>query len=349
MAMKEVGLIARLITTKLSKDVKKHQQEMRKASEATKKAAKEMRDAGKEMAKAFKSAQPPSKELGETLKRLAQQSKATTNAEIGALKKSTQETRAASATKISSLQALISNIRTTMLVAGALAATFGALAGVIIGMAKKFNEAAQDVRLFHLTMGGTVQQASEYIQQAKGAGVATKTLQVAVGQLSKRLVDYQLRIASGTEHTTEFQRAIDALGIDLKDANGNLRSTSDLLPEIADRLSEIGPGAVTSGIAMNLLGRSGREMLPFLLQGSEEMERMTKRAEELGAVMTYKDVAAAEDFRKATDDLDKLIQPTRYGKNGSSCGLVLLPTLSMLRPRETRRQQTRSLMRLSAT
>lgn len=276
MAMKEVGLIARLVTTKLSRDVKVYKQAMRDAEQATKRTAEEMKKAGLKMS--------------------------------DAQRESAKAAKDATGAKIASLRNLISNIGATVLVVTALAAAIGTLAGVVIGMAKKFNEAAQEVRLFNLLMGGTVERASIYIQTAKGAGVSTRTLQVGIGQLNKRLTDYQLRLASGVAHTTEFERAITALGIDLKDADGNLRSVSDLLPEIADRISALGPGMVTSGIAFNLMGRGARDMLPWLLQGSEEFKRMAARAEELGAVLTYKDVVAAEDFRKANVELDMALQ-----------------------------------------
>ena len=72
--------------------------------------------------------------------------------------------------------------------------------------------------------------------------------------------------------------AFDTLGISLVDSTGKLKSNDQVMREIADSVQKLGVNTETSAAIFKIFGeRGGRELLPFLTQGSEGVDRFSSR------------------------------------------------------------------------
>jgi phage-related protein len=89
----------------------------------------------------------------------------------------------------------------------------------------------------------------------------------------------------GAESGGDAARRFADLGIELQDANGNLRPTNDLMLDAADALQRMGPGADQTATAMQLFGDKGRRLLPVLSQGRAGIQRMTDEFDQLGGAL----------------------------------------------------------------
>lgn len=100
-------------------------------------------------------------------------------------------------------------------------------------------------------------------------------------------------IAEAADGTGKQADAFNRLGISVLDANGNLKSSEQVLFEIADRFKNAEDGAIKTEIAMILLGRAGADLIPVLNNGSQGLAELEKAAKLAGIQMSGETAAAA--------------------------------------------------------
>lgn len=106
-----------------------------------------------------------------------------------------------------------------------------------------------------------------------------------------------------SKSVTEGNEAFKAMGVSTKDAAGHLRGTDQILEDVADKFSGYADGAAKSALAMQLFGKAGVELIPFLDNGKQGLADLRQEAESLGAVLDERTIKAAGDFN---DNLDRL-------------------------------------------
>lgn len=67
------------------------------------------------------------------------------------------------------------------------------------------------------------------------------------------------------------------MGIKVQDANGNLKSSDQLLKEVAGKFAGYQDGAAKAALAQELFGRSGAELMPLLNAGAEGISAIQGR------------------------------------------------------------------------
>ena len=143
------------------------------------------------------------------------------------------------------------------------------------------------------------------------AGVGSDKLESSMGRLSKQM-------AAGNE-------VFDAMGVKVKNADGTLRDTREVLGEVADKFKSYEDGAAKAALAQELFGKSGTEMVSLLAMGSDGLAEMDATAARLGLTISEQ---TAKDAAQFNDTLDLL----GMGVQGVSRQVAaqLLPTLSTL-------------------
>ena len=119
--------------------------------------------------------------------------------------------------------------------------------------------------------------------------------------------------------------AYEALGIKVKDAEGHLRPTRDVIVEIAEKFHGMEDGAGKTAIAMNFFGRSGADMIPFLNQGAAGIAKLEQESDRLGNTMSEKTIAASVEYVAAM----KRVTAETHGFSQAVAGEVM-PILSSL-------------------
>lgn len=137
----------------------------------------------------------------------------------------------------------------------------------IVGSLDDLDEAAQAV-------GVTAVALSELRRSAVESGVSAEQLDTGITKLSVKLAD---AAAGGKESAKAFK----ALGIEVRSGTGQLKSTETILGEIADKFQGYSDGAEKSALAVELFGKAGARMIPFLNQGSEGIRKFTGVTEEM--------------------------------------------------------------------
>lgn len=134
-------------------------------------------------------------------------------------------------------------------------------------------------------------------------GYAAKLSGTDLDSLSKGLAQLSKNMAAGLDSGSSKGKLFEALGIQLKDAQGNLRAVEDVLPELADRFKVLDNNATETALAMELLGKSGVDLLDFFNRGKQGLDDLGNELERFGGVVTPEAAAEAARFY---DELDRL-------------------------------------------
>lgn len=203
--------------------------------------------------------------------------------------------------------------------------TLSSTSGVAVDtiQALQYGEEQLDVSLGTVT--GSISKIIRAMDNAQGTQaewqeqVDELNAALASGEISAE--DYQEAITDlGTSGT-----AFDELGVDILDAQGNLRDSEEVFWDVIDALGTIENATQRDAVAMSLLGRSAMQLNPLIEAGSEGFREIYEEAEEAGAIMGGD---ALEAFDEYNDTLSRLDQGTNAAKR--AIGSILLPVLDEL-------------------
>lgn len=186
-----------------------------------------------------------------------------------------------------------------------------AIVGGLTAVVKKSIDAGDE--LFNL-QAKTGVAASALI----GIGNAAKLADVDMETLGKGLTKLNVNLVKAAEGNEDLARKFEALGISVKDANGQVVPADKALKEIADRFADMPDGAQKAAAAVALFGKSGSDLIPLLNEGAASMEKFI-----------YK---VGEDFAARSDLFNDTI--TELGIKSQGFGLeltdALLPALQSI-------------------
>jgi hypothetical protein len=115
------------------------------------------------------------------------------------------------------------------------------------------------------------------------------------------------RAAEAAQGTGEAKDALAQMGIALRDQSGNLRSSEDLLGDVADAFARIEDPAERVRLAFKLFDSEGVALVNLLRGGSDALDGMRERARDLGIVLDEHLVRDAERARTELDTLSQVI------------------------------------------
>lgn len=172
---------------------------------------------------------------------------------------------------------------------GAAAAAGAAVGALAIGVGKSVNEMDRMVKAAQ-QFGVPVDQLSRLKYAADLSGVSLESLGTSMQRLSRNMVD----VANGATGPTADAFAV--LGIAVKNADGTLRSSTEVMADISDHFARMPDGAQKTALAMQMLGKSGAGMIPMLNGGSAALKGLMQEADQFGVVIDEKAARAAERF-----------------------------------------------------
>ena len=149
-------------------------------------------------------------------------------------------------------------------------------------------------------IGVGVEALQELRFAAKASGVEQQTLDMALQRFTRRA-------AEAAQGTGEAKDALASMGIALRDRDGHLRRSEDLLADVADAFARIEDPAERVRLAFKLFDSEGVALVNLLADGSSALEEMRERARDLGIVLDEHLVRDAERARTELDTLSQVI------------------------------------------
>lgn len=199
----------------------------------------------------------------------------------------------------------------------------GAVAGIAaLGAVKVARDFANDsVKAFEATgnaaikmqrsIGGSIEDASRVNAVFKALGLDGDEATAMMGKLSKTLAS-----SSGPAK---------ALGVELRNTQGQMRPMSELLPDLAEKFKSMPDGPEKTAAAMQLFGRQGQQMLPFLNQGKAGIAGLIEASDRYGTTISGDQVAAIKKAKAAQREWNMANEGLKV-----QIGAQLLPLMTML-------------------
>tara|TARA_R110000765_G_scaffold166981_3_gene271886 strand:+ start:1922 stop:3478 length:1557 start_codon:yes stop_codon:yes gene_type:complete len=111
------------------------------------------------------------------------------------------------------------------------------------------------------------------------AGITSRTLDMGLQRFSRRL-------GEANQDTGELKGTLLKLGINTKDADGNIRGVTDVLMEYADGIKNAESSSEQLRLAFKGFDSEGAVLVELFKNGSEEMRKFMLEAQSTGAVMS---------------------------------------------------------------
>lgn len=172
----------------------------------------------------------------------------------------------------------------------------------LLGLASNSIKAAEGMYDLAQRTGVSVEALSRFRRPAAMAGTDIESVAKALQKLSKGLVEGKGSAVDG----------LTQLGINSVDASGKMKSVDQIMLEVADRFAVMPDGIEKTGLAMQIFGRAGAEMIPMLNEGGAALSKFK------GITTEY-----AQQADEAGDSMVML--QGKIGAIGGQVAKVLLP------------------------
>lgn len=201
--------------------------------------------------------------------------------------------------------------------AGAINKSLAGIKGGIVGAAGGIIAGLTIGALANLTKRG-LDYAASLGETAQQLGVTTEALQVfryaatQVG-MSQQEVDTSLKklsdsIAEAGRGSKAQATAFNELGVNVRTAGGELKSTDRVIREMADGFAKLKNPQDQVRIGMDLMGRSGSKMVPLLSGGAKGVDQLRDAAHRLGVVLSDKQIQNADKTADKLEDLKQILE-----------------------------------------
>lgn len=172
---------------------------------------------------------------------------------------------------------------------GVKAAFAGILASESVRFVNDIAEQAAQLKDASEQTGLATDELQAYSLAAEQAGASQSDFTAGLKRLSKEL-------ATGTDELGGKSKLFDKLKIQTKDASGQVRKFSDVLPEIADKIAGLQSPAEQTALAVQLFGRGGAKLLPILKQGAAGVKQLKQNLADLGGGFSQEAIDKADEY-----------------------------------------------------
>ena len=169
-----------------------------------------------------------------------------------------------------SMQGVTGRVKNLKLAMGGLNSTFGAFGliisgGAFVGLVKGAIDSADSFGKLSDQTGIAANSLQSYVNAGKLAGIGQETIDKGLRRLAQSMREADQGVAT-------YSDSFNALGLSVRDSEGNLKSSETVLGEIADRFADLPDGATKAAISMEIFGRSGASLINLLNGGSAALE-----------------------------------------------------------------------------
>lgn len=220
------------------------------------------------------------------------------------------------------------------------------LEGFAQEIAKGFGMSAENAALLTESLSGVVvgiaavesaslaaaMSAAEWADNLKDlslyTGLSTQSLErlkaictgttLEMNTLTMNFTFFQKTLGRADSDTKPIIEALHKLGINAKDAAGNLRSTDELIPLAIGALAKVENPAERAGLAMAMFGKESKEVLKMASQSPAELQKLSDGAK----VHADRTLEMAEKFKIKMDTLQ-----SKFDSIWREIGLKLIPVM----------------------
>lgn len=164
--------------------------------------------------------------------------------------------------------------------------------------------------------GASLSILQSYRYVAAEAGVSTDFFATSVMELTQKLKDIDVP-------TSEFSKSLRKLGVDIRDSNGILKPSAQMMEDIMFAMAEQENIMKRNSIGNELFGGSWKDLAPVLGMGADKIRELTNEAKINGVVIGDQSIEAANKARIEFDKLNMVWEAAKI-----QAGSNLAPTIT---------------------
>lgn len=172
------------------------------------------------------------------------------------------------------------------------AAALIAFAAVITKVVNSVTKLGDSIDKGSQKMNMSTEQYQKWAYAMELSGSSIEELREGYNQMSGQ-------ISQAVNGTEESQKAFQRLGVNLKDAQGNLRSTGDIFEDVVVSLQSMDNATERTALAYKLFGESTSKLNPLLNNNGNFLKDVVRTQEALGSQMSGSLVAASAKYQDA--------------------------------------------------
>lgn len=172
----------------------------------------------------------------------------------------------------------------------------GALLRGFVHMINETTEMADQTKRLSETVGIAADQFQVLAYAAKFSDVSQEELAASLSRVSNEAQ----QAASGNQEAAE---KFHKLGLRVRDSAGNLRPVGEMFVDIANKIASVKNPTQQTAMAVQIFGRSGAKMIPFLKDGASGLQKYRDELESMGALMSDDFLKDSEAYK---DEIDRL-------------------------------------------
>ncbi len=165
-------------------------------------------------------------------------------------------------------------------------------AAITAAMALAVKSAANfgdEMNKMSLRTGETAEMLSALSFTAQIAGTNIATIEKAIKRAAANMFDASKGIG-------EAKDAFEELDIKVTNADGSLKSASQILVDFAESTKDMTDASKKAALAQDIFGRAGTQLLPFFALGKKGIEELNEQAEKYGGTLTTLEAQQGADF-----------------------------------------------------
>lgn len=166
------------------------------------------------------------------------------------------------------------------------------VAGVITAVVISVSKLGDSIDKGSQRMNMSTEQYQKWAYAMELSGSSIEELREGYNQMSGQ-------ISQAVNGTEESQKAFQRLGVNLKDAQGNLRSTGDIFEDVVVSLQSMDNATERTALAYKLFGESTSKLNPLLNNNGNFLKDVVRTQDALGSQMSGSLVSASAKFQDA--------------------------------------------------
>ncbi len=156
--------------------------------------------------------------------------------------------------------------------------------------------------------------ADEILTLSTNTGLSTDTLQelsymaeltdTSLETITGSMAKLTKNMATAQKGTGDAAKAFSDLGVNITDANGEMRSNQDVFTDVIGALSEMENETQRDAYAMQIFGKSAQDLNSFMAQGADGIAALAAEAHNVGYVLSEENLAALGSVDDAMQRFD---------------------------------------------
>lgn len=139
----------------------------------------------------------------------------------------------------------------------------------------------------------------------------------SIDDFSKGMKTITKELAGAENGVKGAGKSFDELGVSLKNADGSMKSSEQVLLDSIDALSQMENETQRNALAQQIFGKSAAELNPLLNSGSEGIKQLMQEAKDYGMVMSDDAVSASATFQDSLTRMNGTLDGLKNNMVGS--------------------------------